>query len=795
MICVNIVSGKLTLDCVILDVSLIVIVLDRCIERPLEASMYVSDNCVSVITNLQEAVNFLQAELPDKQMRDDFETKIKDFLYVNKNLERKSLQTQRDLVRELYADCLEMLMETAALRERAPGSKQYQWNIRVSLETYILYALRDVLLKSLSACTALEDASLNKIIRNLDGIQLSDLRIRPDLQSRVHGGKIELSRLDCFVTVLGKIECLKRTVNYVSRGTSSSVTSDDLLPVLVFLVVSASLSNWTAQLYFMRHFRLSTSSAYEADETGFLITSLEAVIVHIKSGVIHGEDKCANNLEKYGQLMDQSEPSSVGYLFACIRNGNLSEVKRILTYDGSNQVGNAALCHPLCTCASCERNWTRQRDLNACPKDDKGLTPLHVAVLYDQIVIMDFLLDRDTDINAVDSDGMTALHHACVKGHQNILLLMLHANADPAVTDTRGNTPLHLAVDRGHESCVKALLYLSEHMRTPVDANVANDNGDTPLHLAARWGYCAIVDILLEYGASCTTANKKGQTPPTVTYSETIAELLRCNAATSGICHDVTLSQRRTQPCQSVPFQQQRRRATLESKNPSHPKSYTDAMQHRMMDKLLAAIIDGDICLACYYLGLEVYRERPPGSRAILCHHPLCDCERCSVIGEGKLERKPRQRVLAINACNGLGETALHVACATGRVKMVQLLLDAGANVNATTRPEDRTPLHLACINDRVDAARLLLNCATCDVDVRDRNGDTPLHLATVAGNVKSVGLLIRYGACTNARNLQTKTPLQRAEERLSVIFSESSSNHADILKILKQNSAQSAGD
>lgn len=788
-------SGKLTFVRVIPNVGLIVIILHRCIERPLEASMYVSDNCVSVITNLQEAVNFLQAELPDKQLRDDFETKIKDFLYVNKNLGRKSLQTQRDLVHELYADCLEMLMESAALRERAPGSKQFQRNIRVSLETYILYALRDVLLKSLSACTAQEDANLNKIIRNLDGVQLSDLRIRSDLQSRVHGGKIELSRLDCFVTVLGKIECLKRTVNYVSRGTSSSVTSDDLLPVLVFLVVSASLSNWTAQLYFMRHFRLSTSSAYEADETGFLITSLEAAIMHIQSGAIHGEDKCANNLEKYGQLMDQAELTSVGYLFACIRNGNLSEVKRILTCDGSNRVGDAALCHPLCTCASCERNWTKQRDLNACPKDDKGLTPLHFAVLYDQIVIVDFLLDRDTDINAIDSDGMTALHYACIKGHQNILLLMLHANADPALADSRGNTPLHLAVDRGHESCVKALLYLSEHMRMPVDANVANDNGDTPLHLAARWGYCSIVDILLEYGASCTTTNKKSQTPSMVTYSETIAESLRCNAASSNHCHD--LSQRRTlaQPCQSVPFQQPCRRAALENKNLSPPKSYTDAMQHRMMDKLLTAIIDGDTCLACYYLGLEVYRERPPGSRANLYHHPLCDCERCAAISESKLERKPRRRALAINTCNSMGETALHVASATGRTKMVQLLLDAGANVNATARPEDRTPLHLACLNDRVDTAKLLLNCATCDVDVRDRNGDTPLHLATVAGNVKSIGLLIRYGACTNARNLQNKTPLQRAEERLSVIFSESSPNHADVLKILRQNSAQSTGD
>lgn len=754
--------------------------------------MYVSDNSVNVITNLQEAMNFLQAELLDKQLRDDFEAKIKDFLYINKNLECKPMEVQKDIVQELYADCLATLLKNTTLREKISDDRHYHWNIRVSLETYILYALRNVLLRSLSACTTVEDACLNKIIRNLDEIQLNDLRVRSDLQSRVHGGKIELSRLDCLVTVLGKIECLRRTVNYVSRGTSS-VSSDDLLPVLVFLIIKAGLPNWTAQLYFMRHFRLSMNSARETDEVGFLITSLEAAIEHIKSGTICNGDKYANNSDTCGQLIGQSERSSVNYLFACIKNGNLSEVERILVFNGTSQTDDVTLCHPLCTCASCERNWMKHRDLNVHPKDDKGLTPLHVAVLYDQIVIVDFLLDHETDINAVDSDGLTALHYACMKGHQNILLLLLHANANPTVTDSRGNTPLHLAVDRGHESCVKALLYLSEHMKVPVNANAANDNGDAPLHLAARWGYCAIVRILLEYGANCELSNKKGQTPLRVTYSEDIAELLRCSTTTGGICNDAALSSQRNyvKSRQPVSFQQHHWTAS-ESKDSSHSKSYASAMQHRMTDKLLTAIVDGDICLACYYLGLEVYRERSLGARTNLCHHPLCDCERCSAIGECKLERKGRQRALTINACNDLGETALHMASATGRTKMVQLLLDAGANVNVVTKPENRAPLHLACLNDHIDAAKLLLNCATCDVDVKDHNGDSPLHLATVAGNEKLVALLIRYGANTNTRNLQNKTPLTQVEEKLSVAFRV---NYANILKILKQNSVQSAGD
>lgn len=742
--------------------------------------MCISDSCTSKITNLQEAVNFLQMELLEKELCSDFEAKIKNFLYVNKDLNSMPVQTQRDLVYSLYTDCLRILLENAASREKVLSSRHYYWSIRVSLETYILYILRHVLLKSLSAGTAAEDAALNKITRNLSEIRLEDLLIRSDLQSRVDGGRLELSRLDCFVTVLGKIECLRRTVNYVSRGTTSVVSSDDLLPVLVYLVIKAGLSNWMAQLAFMQQFRFSARSAHETDEGSFLITSLEAAIEHVKSGTISRNVPCPES--KREECVDAlttrheiSKQPSVEHLFACIEKGELAEVERILTRDKSpKQHHDIALCHPLCTCVSCERNWAHQQDLKTYPKDDRGFTPLHMAVLCNQTAIVDYLLDHEMDINIADADGLTALHHACIRGYQGILLHMLHANSDPTVTDFAGNTPLHHATERGHESCVKALLYLSEQMKVPVDVNAANDNGDTALHLAAKWGYVAIVRILLECGANCKLTNRKGQTPLTVTYSTYIGKLLEYYA---NVCTDSL----------------QPRRAALSSQaTQKQSQSGAPHTEHRAIDRLLAAIVEGDTCLACYYLGLEVYRERLPDVRCAvsgMCH-PLCDCERCSAIGETLLERCKRRRALAINSCNSLGETALHVASATGRTDMVRLLLDAGANVNVTTASEGRTPLHLACLNGNVDLVKLLLNCATCYVDAQDYDGNTSLHLVSRAGNVKLVGLLLRHGANVDARNRHDMTPLRQLELEVSGALT---ANYADVLKMLRRNSPQPA--
>lgn len=746
--------------------------------------MCTSDNCTSKITNLQEAVNFLQMELLEKELQGDFETKIKDFLYINKDLDCKPVQTQRDLVYSLYTDCLRILLENIASREKVLGSRHYYWSIRVSLETYILYILRHILLKSLSAGTAAEDAALNKITRNLSEIRLDELRIRSDLQSRVDGGRSELSRLDSFVTVLGKIECLRRAMNYVSRGASSVVSSDDLLPALTYLVIKAGLSNWTAQLAFLQQFRFSARSVPETDEGSFLITSLEAAIEHVKSGAVarnvsypeskkQAKQECADALVT-SRNATPGQPS-VERLFACIEKGELAEVQRILARDESEQLHDVALCHPLCRCASCEQNWAHQRDLKTYPKGDRGLTPLHVAVLCDQLTIVDYLLDHEIDIDIADSDGLTALHHACIHGHQGILLHMLHANADPTMTDFAGSTALHYATERGHESCVKALLYLSEQMKVPVDVNAGNDNGDTALHLAAKWGYVAIVRVLLECGANCKLTNRQGQTPLTVTYSRYIAKLLEYHANIR------TDSSRPRQAPSGAPL--------LSQEQPHRRESDASRPEHRAIDRLLAAIVEGDTCLACYYLGLEVYRERLPDVRCVaggqMCH-PLCDCERCSTIGETLMERCKRRRALPINACNSLGETALHVASATGRTEMVRSLLDAGANVNMITASEGRTPLHLACLNGNVDSVKLLLSCATCYVDAQDYDGNTSLHLTSQTGNAKLVGLLLRHGANVDVRNRHDMTPLRQLELEMSGALA---ANYADVLKMLKRNS------
>ncbi len=72
--------------------------------------------------------------------------------------------------------------------------------------------------------------------------------------------------------------------------------------------------------------------------------------------------------------------------------------------------------------------------------------------------------------------------------------------------------------------------------------------------------------------------------------------------------------------------------------------------------------------------------------------------------------------------------SALHLAVREGHLKIAQLLLEHGAQVDVLD-PDDFTPLHNAAWNGNLEVAQLLLE-AGADIEASTYDGDTPLTLA-----------------------------------------------------------------
>lgn len=125
-----------------------------------------------------------------------------------------------------------------------------------------------------------------------------------------------------------------------------------------------------------------------------------------------------------------------------------------------------------------------------------------------------------------------------------------------------------------------------------------------------------------------------------------------------------------------------------------------------------------------------------------------------------------------VNAAQGDGMTALHWAAWHGDAPMAQALIDAGANVHATTRINGYTPLFLASKHGHAAVIEALLRVGASPKAVSTL-GSTPLMLASASGNVDGVRLLLDAGADVNAAesaNGQTAVMFAAAHNRVGVI-------------------------
>lgn len=105
----------------------------------------------------------------------------------------------------------------------------------------------------------------------------------------------------------------------------------------------------------------------------------------------------------------------------------------------------------------------------------------------------------------------------------------------------------------------------------------------------------------------------------------------------------------------------------------------------------------------------------------------------------------------ALNIMNftlGCHSTPLHSAARCGRTEVIQLLLEAGLDINKRGDYDDCTPLHVAAWVDEVTAAEfLLVHGAEMDAESGEIHANTPAGWAIVAGSVHVLKTLLDRGA------------------------------------------------
>ena len=157
----------------------------------------------------------------------------------------------------------------------------------------------------------------------------------------------------------------------------------------------------------------------------------------------------------------------------------------------------------------------------------------------------EFLLKRGADPNLCDCLNRTPLHYAvCFHNIQLVDLLLKHG-ADPNLIPRMGGSCLHLIAGRNEPHCREIMMML---LKNKAHVNIQNAERQTPIYNAIRHKITANVKLLLENGADPNNFDDCNRTPlhQAMSVNEVISKdivelLLKYNAFTSSVdCYSFT---------------------------------------------------------------------------------------------------------------------------------------------------------------------------------------------------------------------------------------------------------------
>ena len=121
---------------------------------------------------------------------------------------------------------------------------------------------------------------------------------------------------------------------------------------------------------------------------------------------------------------------------------------------------------------------------------------LHDAVLSNDTVALESLIDGGAIVDESDFLLGTALHHASVANNVESAKILINLGADiEAVSELQGSRPLHLAADNNSTKVLELLV------QAGANVEASDDLDRLPLNRAVAAGHSEAVELLLDNGA------------------------------------------------------------------------------------------------------------------------------------------------------------------------------------------------------------------------------------------------------------------------------------------------------
>ncbi|XP_025833800.1 serine/threonine-protein phosphatase 6 regulatory ankyrin repeat subunit A [Agrilus planipennis] len=514
-----------------------------------------------------------------------------------------------------------------------------------------------------------------------------------------------------------------------------------------------------------------------------------STLMHIAS--LHGHADCAMMLFKKGVYLHMPNKDGARSIHTAARYGHVGIINKLLEKGEKVDVrtnDNYTALHiavESCKPAVVETLLGYGADVHVRGGKLRE-TPLHIAARVkdgDRCALM--LLKSGAGPNLTTDDGQTPVHVAANHGNLQTLLLLLEDGGDPKFKNKNSETPLHLASRGCHPDVVAHLIsFVKTHHGEEAAkqyVNETNENDESALHyiccvtkneVLVPSSDREVVKLLLQNGADVNLLTKS--THETAFHYLAVAGN---NEVLSEMISHMTTTQ----------IQKALNRQSAIGWTPlliaSH-RGHIEFINNLLANHARVDVFDLDGRSALHLAAEKGYIEV---CDSLLSHKAFINSK--SRNGRTALHLAAlngyvdlvnfliKDHNAVIDILTLKKQTPLHLAAGAGQIKVCRLLLDLGANIDATD-DQGQKPIHAACQNNHSEVVQLFLQQHPSLVMATTKDGNTCAHIAAAQGSVTVIEELMKFdrqGVISARNKITDATPLQIAAE----------GGHAEVVKAL----------
>nr|XP_018912083.1 PREDICTED: serine/threonine-protein phosphatase 6 regulatory ankyrin repeat subunit C-like [Bemisia tabaci] len=356
--------------------------------------------------------------------------------------------------------------------------------------------------------------------------------------------------------------------------------------------------------------------------------------------------------------------------------------------------------------------------------------------------ILEMLLEAGTEVNSTVSQGKTALHYAALRGDLKMIQVLLEYKADIDSQTNIGETPLTISASRGYKSTVETLLIAGAIINLP------DKRGRSPVYNASKNGHVETVELLMKWGSQLDLKTCKGQTALSISARKNYLTIVENLLGSRSDVNSVDLKGK------TPLYEAAQRGHTQVVQRLLEHGAATDVRNQNDFTPLMAATEKGHLSTVESLLkfGAKLNTTDKYGQSPLHVAITACHCEIVKLLLKYGTEHDIDLGFQTPLLC-AVEEDYLHIA---------DVLIEAGANVNAKTPSRGETPIHLATRKFQRSSywIEFLLKYGA-DINAQNGEGRTPLSISTHQSySVTASFTLLKFGADTEKRDKHKKTPI-----------------------------------